>query len=170
MKHKSLGIRFVTIAMLLCVCITICCAGLCVTTAEVTHGDDCVDFEHTHSISGYGIKKVDTSMMVKLTESGSNTIKLNYYFVTRCNIWPWDDTLDIKIDVDGNTVNCDYYLDIVFHTNNDTKVYYKHGQGNNNFFTLNGISRDNTYVTIKGKIILGVECIDVDLSLFFHES
>lgn len=49
--------------MLLCVCITICCAGLCVTTAEVTHGDDCVDLEHTHSISGYGIKKADTSFV-----------------------------------------------------------------------------------------------------------
>ena len=129
--------------------------------------------ESAHRIesTGDGISDVSGGFDVKLTEYGDNTIRFDYYFTTHNN-WLVHDTIDCKLDVWGNSTECEYDLIFSYYNSdyrNSVPVLQKQetGKGNNNYWTMWAPTDDTMYATIKGVVSLGVEKIEVNLVLKF---
>lgn len=121
-------------------------------------------------ISNQKIVGKEGTLTVKLTNTGGNYIKLYYYFKPVNN---WDsglihDSVDCKLDVEGNKINCIYRLEFLYDGSNSVyKVVENNSGGNNNYWTTYGPYSKCSSVLIKGWVKLGVEKIFVNVNLKF---
>lgn len=121
-------------------------------------------------ISNQKIVGQERTLTVKLTNTGGNYIKLYYYFkpVNNWNLGLIHDSVDCKLDVEGNDINCTYYLEFFFNgADSAYKVVENNSGGNNNYWTTYGPYSKCSSVLIKGWVKLGVEKITVNVDLDF---
>lgn len=151
-KKKTSAILICSV-FLLSVLFSVFCAGQSVAAEEIT-------------ISQSGVSDVSGSRLVQM--SNGEYITLYYYFTTHDNIWPFSDTVDCKLDVEGNSVECAYDLDFDFYEESKhSKNSVEQAHGNNNYWTMWAASHKTTRVTIKGTVTLGGSTITIDLNLSF---
>lgn len=155
-------LKIAAIALLTCIMGAIIFSGLNTAIAETQY-----------EITGRGARNVSGEMSV-------GGVTLYYYFKT-VNNWDWGalkDTIDCKLDVEGNTIPCSYYLTFRYYDSNGKLIadsdgsqsYTCSGTGNNNYWTVWAFSKKVTRVTIKGNVSLNSYNVTVDLDLNFYDN